>query len=289
MRQRSISAIGIVLIGITPLFFGGPVWAIAVGIFCGIGLFEYHRIGRALGIEPLLVGYLAIAAACLIAVMGWPADLAMIPIGLGLVLAAFVALSRNNTPGSFLSLASECFGIAYLAVPAYLAVATRGLPGTVSVGWLDSAADKLSLGWDANPRGLAWMGMIITVTWLSDTGAYLVGRQIGKTPMVPAISPKKTREGLAGGVIAGMVFGLAANWLFGLDLPFLAAAGVAAVLVCVGVAGDLTESLMKRQANVKDSGTLIPGHGGMLDRIDALLFTWVVGYFLARLCDRIWL
>lgn len=289
MRQRSISAIGIVLIGITPLFFGGPIWAIAVGIFCGIGLFEYHRIGRSLGIEPLLVGYLAIAAACLIAVMGWPADLAMIPVGLGLVLAAFVALSRNNAPGSFLSLASECFGIAYLAVPAYLAVATRGLPGTVSAGWLDSAADKLSLGWDANPRGLAWMGMTITVTWLSDTGAYLVGRQIGKTPMVPAISPKKTREGLAGGVIAGMVFGLAANWMFGLDLPFLAAAGVAAVLVCVGVAGDLTESLMKRQAKVKDSGTLIPGHGGMLDRIDALLFTWVVGYFLARLCDRIWL
>jgi phosphatidate cytidylyltransferase len=289
VRERSISAIGIVLIGITPLFFGGPVWAIAVAVFTCIGLSEYYRIAGALGIHPILIGYLAVPLAALLGLADWPADLALIPVGIGFLAAAILTLRRHNAEGSFLSLMSETCGIAYLAVPAYLAVATRGLPGSISAGWLNSTADKLSLGWDADPRGLAWMGLIITVTWLSDTGAYLVGRSIGKTPMVPAISPKKTREGLAGGVLAGMLFGILANWLFGLDLPILAAAGVAAILVFAGVCGDLTESLMKRQANVKDSGNLIPGHGGMLDRIDALLFTWAVGYFLARFCDRIWL
>ena len=134
-----------------------------------------------------------------------------------------------------------------------------------------------------------WPGLllVIVVTWLSDTGAYLVGRNSGKLRSFPLISPKKTVEGLAGGLVAAIRFGLLANWLFGLGLPVLVAASFL-VAGALGVMGDLAESLIKRQAGVKDSGTLIPGHGGMLDRIDALLFTWTAGLYLAHFCDRYW-
>ncbi|HRA48329.1 MAG TPA: phosphatidate cytidylyltransferase [Thermomicrobiales bacterium] len=288
MQQRSISAVGVVAAAIVPVLFGGPVWATAIAIFALIGIFEFNRIATTLRLVPLNVGYVVVVGACLIAAARWPSDLLILPLGGAVIATAILALRHNNAERSFLALAVDLFGTFWLTIPAVLAITTRQMPGSITTGWLDSTASALSLGWQAAPRGLAWMLMIITVTWLSDTGAYLVGRSIGKTPMVPAISPKKTREGLAGGVVAGMAFGLLANWLFGLDLPFLAAAGVSAILVVSGVIGDLTESLIKRQAGVKDSGTLIPGHGGILDRIDALLFTWTVGYFLARFCDRFW-
>ena len=288
MKQRAISAIGVVLAGILPALFGGPIWAIAIAIFCLIGLFEYDRMARALGNEPLRIAWIVVPAMCILALGSWSADLALFPMAALVIGSAVLALRRNNEPGSSAALSSEVLGGMYLALPAFLAISTRSLPGMSGAGWLQSTAEKLSLGWNASPRGLAWLLLIITVTWLSDTGAYLVGRSFGKTKMFPAVSPNKTFEGLAGGIAAGVLFGLLGNRLFGLDLPLLVAVGVAAALVVFAVLGDLTESLLKRQAGVKDSGSLIPGHGGMLDRIDALLFTWMAGYFLARLCDRIW-
>jgi phosphatidate cytidylyltransferase len=288
MAERSKSAVGIVILGLAPVIFGGPVWAIAAFVLGAIGLFEYQQICSKLDAPGFHSGYLAVAGGVLIAVAGWTPELWLLPFACNLIVASTLALRRHNAPRSFLALALETAGTAWLGLPLLLAVATRGIHGSISAHWLGSVAGTLSPWWDNNSRGLAWLLFVITVTWLSDTGAYLVGRAIGKTPLIPSISPKKTREGLLGGVLGGVACGLVANAIFGLDVPLLAAAAVALVLVVAGVLGDLVESLMKRQAGVKDSGSIIPGHGGMLDRIDALLFTWMAGYYLARLCDRWW-
>ena len=111
---------------------------------------------------------------------------------------------------------------------------------------------------------------MILATWLGDTGAYLVGRSFGRTPLLPAVSPKKTVEGLVGGLVGSMLAGGIGAVLFGLDVPWHLGVVLGLALGVIGQLGDLCESLLKRQAGVKDSGTLIPGHGGMLDRIDAL-------------------
>ena len=113
----------------------------------------------------------------------------------------------------------------------------------------------------------------LALVWAADVGAYFAGRAFGRHKLAPAVSPGKTWEGVAGGLALAMVVAaIAGTWLFGLSgnrwAPFLLLCGL---IVLVSIVGDLGESLLKRQAGAKDSGTLLPGHGGMLDRIDSLL------------------
>jgi phosphatidate cytidylyltransferase len=124
---------------------------------------------------------------------------------------------------------------------------------------------------------------IMASVWINDSFAYLVGSRFGKHKMVPKISPKKSWEGLAGGIV-----GSVATWLALLafpathvTLPVALACGVACGVM--GVIGDLVESRIKRGAGVKDSGDLIPGHGGLLDRSDSMLFVSITAYFLLRM------
>lgn len=125
----------------------------------------------------------------------------------------------------------------------------------------------------AMPDGEFLVFGLFLITWAADTGAYYIGMTLGRHKLAPAISPNKTVEGLAGGLIAALLAALLARAWF---LPSLTAAdcvAVAGLLTIAGLLGDLAESAMKRGAGVKDSGNLIPGHGGMLDRLDSLLFT----------------
>jgi phosphatidate cytidylyltransferase len=120
--------------------------------------------------------------------------------------------------------------------------------------------------------GPAWVALAIAVTFGNDTGAYFAGRAFGKRKLAPAISPGKTVEGAVGGLVANLVVAFAARGLFMSALTVRDCAMIAVPSAVVGPAGDLVESLFKRAAGAKDSGRLIPGHGGLLDRIDALLF-----------------
>ena len=122
------------------------------------------------------------------------------------------------------------------------------------------------------PNGHYWLLVAIAIVWAADTGAYFAGRAIGKHKLSPRISPNKTVEGLIGGLIAGIAVGVIGGWLAGASmqqLPLVALVSFIAVLF--SVIGDLFESLLKRHVGAKDSGRLIPGHGGILDRIDGVI------------------
>jgi phosphatidate cytidylyltransferase len=121
--------------------------------------------------------------------------------------------------------------------------------------------------------GLALIFLLLAITWLGDTGAYFAGRFTGKTPLFPRVSPKKTREGLVGGILLAVVGALVVKQLGAIDLPWGLVAVLGVVLDLAGVLGDLVESMLKRAFGVKDSGWIMPGHGGILDRIDSLLFS----------------
>ncbi len=114
-----------------------------------------------------------------------------------------------------------------------------------------------------------WVLFTLALVWAADTGAFFAGRWLGRVPLAPRVSPKKTWEGVLGGVLAsGLVAWVAAKWLFVLDVwPFVT---TCVAVAAISIVGDLTESMLKRAAGIKDSGTVFPGHGGMLDRIDSV-------------------
>jgi phosphatidate cytidylyltransferase len=131
--------------------------------------------------------------------------------------------------------------------------------------------------------GPAAVFLILLTIMVSDTAQYYIGRAIGRRPLAPRISPKKTVEGAAGGFACGTLLFVLLGARWAPQMPWLARVAVGLAIVAVGIAGDLFESYLKRRAGVKDSSALIPGHGGVLDRIDALLFAAPVYYLALKL------
>jgi phosphatidate cytidylyltransferase len=130
------------------------------------------------------------------------------------------------------------------------------------------------------PQGIYWLLVLTAITVSSDSGAYYVGRTLGKTKLYPALSPGKTRAGAIGGIIGGMLGGLVVAVFFLKGPNVVMIALLSLVLSAIGIIGDLLESLIKRVSGVKDSGQILPGHGGLLDRCDSLLLTAPVLYYV---------
>lgn len=124
---------------------------------------------------------------------------------------------------------------------------------------------------DLGESGPSWVVLSLCFAWIADTGGYFFGRFLGKTKFYEAISPKKTRAGFVGALVGAVVSALVASLWYLPELPLLDGVLLAIVAGAAGQLGDLVESLLKRSTGIKDSGTLVPGHGGILDRIDALL------------------
>jgi phosphatidate cytidylyltransferase len=157
------------------------------------------------------------------------------------------------------------------------------LTGMLYVGLMMSYLVRVRL----LPEGESLLFFLLLVTWAADTAAYYVGTLYGQRPLAPRISPKKTVEGLAGGLVGAIVVAYAARWTFVPGFSALDTLVLAVFLALTGLWGDLVESAIKRSVGVKDSGGLLPGHGGMLDRLDSLLFTAPAFYYYVTLMGRV--
>ena len=165
------------------------------------------------------------------------------------------------------------------------------LAGPLYVGFLLSHALPLrEVGQatdGAGDMGRLWLLLTVLVTFAADTGAFLVGRTVGhrviKSGMAPRISPAKTWEGAVGGFVAAVAAAVALGLLFGLDVLWWQAAVIGATVGIVAQCGDLLESALKRMSNVKDAGSIIPGHGGILDRLDSIVFSLPAVYYLVTI------
>ncbi|CAA9560905.1 MAG: Phosphatidate cytidylyltransferase [uncultured Thermomicrobiales bacterium] len=278
MRERAVSSISVVLVGLIPAIIGGPVFMIAFVSIAIVSNIELTSMMRVTPSPVIWSGYVLIGACGLIPLL-WRGD-QRLPLTLALVamVPIFTAIFVVDT-ASVDHWMRTMASIVYLGIPTFAAVDMRELTGT-SAAWLASIATWLPLGRDDTGGGLGWLLVAILVTWMTDTGAYLVGKAIGRHKLIPRISPGKTVEGAAGGLAAAMMTSVVCIPAFGLDVAPGLAALMGLVLGTVGMLGDLAESMLKRHAGVKDSGSLIPGHGGILDRIDGLLFviiaTWLV-------------
>ncbi len=229
------------------------------GVVTALAFLEYARLVRAIGAElPFLPAFVATVAACASVALPW----VHVPSLLGVLLVVVaVSLMLRGASGA---------PLVHGAAAAMLAPLYLGLPLGALVAIHDAAGRE------------GVLTLVATVA-ASDTFQYYSGRTFGRRPLAPTISPKKTIEGAIGGlVLAPLVLVAIAHWWLP-RVPALAAWAVGLGLVVAGIAGDLFESALKRAAGVKDSGTLIPGHGGVLDRIDALVFAAPLFYMLVWL------
>ncbi len=257
---RIISALVLVPLALLVVIYAPPaLYLIGIGLIGTACLYEYFGLMRAMAIQVRpLFGYLVFW----VLLVAFRQDRFPMGILLALVMiAAFLSAiwRRNPVKERALALIAELFGIFYFALFLYPAIPIR-------------------FDFGVKP-GLQWTILLLAAIWAGDTVALIFGKWIGKHPFAPVLSPKKTNEGAIAGLLGSIGAGAAIQPLFLADLPMLHVILVSALLGIFGQFGDLAESLLKRAAEIKDSSHLIPGHGGVLDRMDSLLFAIPVLYF----------
>jgi phosphatidate cytidylyltransferase len=281
LSTRLISAGVLAPIVVVIALLGEPWLSLLVGLLVFLAMVELISLLDAGGFEPpQVVGLgagLVVAGAGLVAanqalVGGALSDLlrATEPPGLpavayagAVLLLGVAAFTRAEPRTGFLTWAVTSFGVAYvgLLAPFIAVVAHLARPG---------GSSTTPIGGLGLPSGSAWLVLLLLVVWGYDSGAYLTGRWLGRRRLIDHISPSKTVEGLVGGLLAATVAAGIGAWLVGLDpwQPLV----IGPLIGLAAQAGDLAESMIKRAAGRKESGFLVPGHGGVLDRIDSFLF-----------------
>jgi len=257
LRQRVLSALAGIPLIVLAVWHGGIPLLLLTGLIIILGLREMIEMLARLGLKASLG--LALAG--------------------GLILLGGAYLYKDGYPGPTITVILFIHLIATVALyPRYSLLDCAGtLMGTLYVGLLSYFYLLRTL-----PDGWIWLIFMFAGTWVSDTTAYFIGKYFGRRKMAPVLSPKKTLEGAGGGLLGSLL----AGYSFALIYPFLPLPKMLLLGLLLGVAaevGDLLESAFKRQAGVKDSSTLIPGHGGILDRFDSALFTAPLVYYFVLL------
>ena len=254
--KRLLVAIPWIVLAIAIVVAGGPWFTTAMAVFGCLGLREFFVMAAAS--RPMQwVGYIGLVGMVAAAHFGTAFNVLMLMAAPFLLLFSFAA-ERDNRENITTSLAVTVFGLFWIGIPLVHAVLLRDLPD----------------------HGAALLVDVLVGTFVADTGAYAVGRLFGSHKLAPRLSPNKTIEGLIGGIVIGMLgvwcAGLYQDWLSGTDALILGAA-----VATMAPVGDLFESMIKRDVGKKDTGTLFGPHGGLLDRLDAVFFTIVAGYYVS--------
>jgi phosphatidate cytidylyltransferase len=278
LKTRVITALVLLGILIPALFLLPPrAWAMLMLVVVAAAAWEWGRLCSFKTAASVLLAVLIVASAAFL--------LALAPAGAD-------GHSRAEDAGEILLYAAAL--VWFLAVPAWLRWRGRVPGGAVlaALGWLLLLACWYAV-WKFREAGPLYLLLMMATVWIADIAAYVAGKNFGRHKLAPAISPGKTWEGVAGAVIGVQVYAvvllilesMAPNY-FGAIAARLGVAGtlaVALLLTAVSIIGDLFESLLKRRAGMKDSSSLLPGHGGVLDRIDALVSTLPVALALIAL------
>ena len=255
LRRRILSGLLFGLLTLLVVYIGGVPFIVAVLAVAILAGHEYQQMVVRGGYRSLYVLQLGLTTFFLLGT-AWLAPEAILG-GLSLILISSLAWQvgrRHEGEQPFLDWALS-------------------LAGALYVGWLFSHFVMLR----ELAGGLGWVLLALFSTWVCDSFAYLFGRVWGKHPFFPQISPRKTREGALAGWVGGTCTSLLIGWMLGLSV--LQALTLGLTVSLAATFGDLAESMIKRQMGVKDSGKLLPGHGGILDRMDSLLFVGVVVYY----------
>jgi len=278
LAQRLLSAA--ILLPLLIVLAWWSVWSVAAAVALAtvVGLIELYSAFRQGGYQPRTLVGIGSGLAIIIAIGFQPLvafDL-LLPIVTCVVIVSLVAeMAYPQQPGSLPSWGLTFAGAFYIAwlLSHFILLRSLGAPALH-----DTILTQLGM-----QPGVAWIYCCCAITWLQDTSAYFIGRRFGRHKLAPILSPKKTWEGAAGGMIGAIFTGVVCVLLLGLPITLLQGALLGVVGGIVGPLGDLSESLIKRQVGLKDAGNLIPGHGGILDRADSLLFTIPVLYYLIKL------
>lgn len=268
LRDRVRSAAILVPPLLVALWLGGPWILLVVGLAVAIAAAEAFRLLTAAGLSslPSLGIVLAVVVALGDSVKPLPGGSGLLLAALGIILVGIGALTRPDPREGLAMFVTTTFGALYVGLLGFVArLAATDAP-------VDPSSLLGSLGAER-----AWILVLLLVVWAYDTAAYLVGHRFGVHPFMHHISPSKTLEGVGGGAVAAVI--VAGILVVALGRPLFAGLLLGLVVAFAAQAGDLAESMLKRAAGAKESGRLIPGHGGLLDRVDSFLFAAPVAYF----------
>ncbi len=248
------------------------LFLIIAALALGAGLFEFFSLTKKLELKADAgIAYLGAAAFCLAFLFDAPTkapDLLLLTLALFLILVLITQTFRFQVDFSKMltGVGVTVLGVLYVAFLGGFLISMR-------VGFTETIVPHLST---------KLIGFFFLIVMGADTGAYYMGKSLGKHKLVPKVSPGKTWEGVVGGLVLSSVFAALASATFFPELPYKYSIPLAIVMTLVGLFGDLAESAMKRGAGAKDAASILPGHGGLLDRLDSLLFNAPILYYFAR-------